>query len=502
MKKTLKNILLLFTSIVLIAACEKEVSRSNPITPKPIGGTLFISSTPSGAKIYLDGKNTGLVTPDSLTWLEVKNYDVILKKELYLDTTFQVDVKENITRKIDINFNLNPNMWGSITCQTTPDNAEIFLNGKDTGKRTPTTLNSLIPGKYIVKYVAEKVRSDSVMVTVRSRKNSLSLVVLQDTTFWIDYNNKNSGIPNDTYKKIVIDDNDNIWLGSIQNGLTKFDGKIWTKYTFENSGLINNSIKQLAIDTEGNLWVCTSGGLCKYDGTSWQEYKVSDGTGLPSNLINDITFDVDGKPIVATDNGLAKYINNKWKVYRFQLKFPQGYSDNDKKDQNVYTSVDVDNYGNWWATRLRNGIAYWNGNNWYHYFIYSDPEEEDNDPNIYYNIVRHSNNEVWFGHSISSINKANVGLSSYINERFNKFSYGEFYGVNINSIRIKNGNEKWIATSNGLYQFIDYSDIKRYTKKTTLLVTNDIQDVAFDSKGNVWIVTAFNGIYKYKIGNN
>ena len=499
MKRKIIIAIILLTGIIILFSCEREVSKSNPITPKPTGGTLKISSIPSGAKIYLDGKTTGLVTPDSVTWLEVKKYKVTLKKELYFDSTFQVNVEENRTREYLINFNASPNMWGSITCQTTPDNAKIFLNGKDTGKRTSTTIDSVIPGQYIVKYVAENTRDDSSFVTVRSGKNSLSLLTLTDTTYWVDYNNKTSGIFDYSYTKIAIDNNDVIWLGSTENGLTRFDGKNWSVLTAENSGLLANNINQLKIGPNGHLWVCTSSGLSEFDGTSWKSYQATGQGSIPSNKVNDITFDIDGQPIIATDNGLAKYNNSNWIIYRFQLDFPDSYTANDKKDQNVFTSIDVDNQGDWWATRLRNGIAHWNGTKWYHNFIYSDPQEEDNNASIYYNVVRHSNNEVWFGHRISSINNAFVGLSSYINKKFDVTSYARFYNIDVNNITINNGIEKWISTSQGLYRFVNYPNITRYTKWDTPLGTNDIQDVAFDSKGNAWIVTPYNGIYKFKV---
>jgi streptogramin lyase len=501
MKRKIIIITIVVIIVIMLASCEKEVSKSNPITPKPTGGTLKISSTPSGAKIYLDGKTTGLVTPDSITWLEVKNYNVTLKKELYLDSTFQVNVEESKTKEYLIDFNSSPNMWGSITCQTTPDDAKIFINGKDTGKRTSTTIDSLIPGRYTVKYISENTRDDSAIVTVTSGKNTLSLLVLTDTTHWVDYNTQTSGIFNYSYTKIAIDNNDIIWLGSTENGLTRFDGNIWSVLTMENSGLVGNSINQLKIGPNGNLWICTTSGLNKFDGTNWISYQTSGSESIPSNKVNDITFDSDSNPIIATDNGLAKYKDNKWTVFQFELDFPDRFTENDKKDQNVFTSIDVDNNGNWWATRLRNGIAQWNGTTWYHYFTYADPMEEDSDPSIYYNIVKHSNNEVWFGHRISTINNATVGLSSYSNGRFERISYTRFYFKNVNSINIKNGNEKWIATSAGLYSFINYPNVKEYTKKNTPLATNDIQDIAFDSKGNVWVVTPFNGIYKFKVNN-
>ena len=322
-------------------------------------------------------------------------------------------------------------------------------------------------------------------------------MVLLDTTYWVDYNQHTSNIPNYTYKKIIIDNNDNIWLGSLQNGLTKFDGNTWTNFNVENSGLINNSITELKLGPKKNLWICTQSGLCKYNGTIWKNYTTSDGSGLPSNLINDVAFDIGGNPIVATDKGLAKYINNSWKVFKFKLVFPSSFPKNYGSNQNYFTSIDVDESGNWWATRLRNGVAYWNGNKWYNFFTYPD----ENDNNIYYSIVRHAGNEIWFGHRIDPLNDAIVGLSSYINNKFSKFLYREFFYVNINSIRIKNNIEKWISTSEGLFSFINYPDMQKYSRANTPFITNEIQDVGFDSKGNVWVATS-NGIYKYKIGTN
>jgi len=43
--------------------------------------------------------------------------------------------------------------------------------------------------------------------------------------------------------------------------------------------------------------------------------------------------------------------------------------------------------------------------------------------------------------------------------------------------------------------------MQKYSRANTPFITNEIQDVGFDSKGNVWVATS-NGIYKYKIGTN
>lgn len=98
-----------------------------------------------------------------------------------------------------------------------------------------------------------------------------------------------------------------------------------------------------------------------------------------------------------------------------------------------------------------------------------------------------------------------MGLSSYSDGQFDKSTYKVFYSLSvldpmaINSIKIRNGTEKWISTSKGLFRFVDYNNLKQYFKGNTSLVTNDIQDVAFDSKGDAWVVTSFNGIYRFKL---
>ncbi len=491
----------LFVLLVFLFSCEKKVSRSVPIAPKPIGAKLIISSIPEGAKIYLNGRTSGLVTPDSLTWLEVKEYKVTLKKELYRDTSFTVNVTEDSVRNILINMNNNPKMWGGIDCQSTPDKAKIFLNGKFTGRLTPAILDSLIPGRYLIKYTKKNTRPDSMIAIVTSGKISLAKLALVDTTFWVDYNTHTSGIFSESYSKITIDKQNIIWLGSLSGGIVKFDGKTWTQYTKKNSGLINNTINELKAGPNNHLWICTPNGLSEFDGTNWKNYTKDDQNGLPSNSINDIAFEPDGSPMVATNNGLAHLNNNSWEITVFNLNLP----DDEKENQNYFTGIDIDNSGKIWAVRLQNGIAYWDGNKWSQYFTKFN--QEINDPNIYYEIVRIAQNEVWFAHSIRSTQNATIGLSSYSNGSFDKVSYSQFFFSSITSIEIRNGNEKWISVlpnavlgiPGGLYRFTNYPDLTRYAKGLTPLVTNQIMDVAFDSKGDAWIVTLSDGIYHFKI---
>ena len=64
-------------------------------------GMLNVSSTPAGADIYINGENTGEVTPSSFT-LEDDNYFVVLKLESYADTTYLTQIANGGTSIVDI----------------------------------------------------------------------------------------------------------------------------------------------------------------------------------------------------------------------------------------------------------------------------------------------------------------------------------------------------------------------------------------------------------------
>jgi hypothetical protein len=70
-------------------------NSNNPVTPNPVG-SIFVSSTPASAQIWLDGTNTGKVTPDSVTNINVGSHTVMLKLTDYLNDSVTVNVQEGL----------------------------------------------------------------------------------------------------------------------------------------------------------------------------------------------------------------------------------------------------------------------------------------------------------------------------------------------------------------------------------------------------------------------
>jgi hypothetical protein len=91
--KKLFLILMIAVLGVFISSCDSE---NDPITPAETGD-VFVTSTPSGAQIWIDGTNSGKVTPDTIFNLDVGTYEFVLKLNEYLDATFNVTVVANQT---------------------------------------------------------------------------------------------------------------------------------------------------------------------------------------------------------------------------------------------------------------------------------------------------------------------------------------------------------------------------------------------------------------------
>ena len=79
-----------------------------------------------------------------------------------------------------------------------------------------------------------------------------------DGTSWRSYNSSNSILPDDPNEQIydlLIDNDDNLWLGTYTHGLYKFDGTSFINYKMSNSGIIDNYVANLSLDSTGRIWI-------------------------------------------------------------------------------------------------------------------------------------------------------------------------------------------------------------------------------------------------------
>lgn len=156
--------------------------------------SVDIVSDPSGAEVYLDGRDTGQTTPTTLADLELKHtYKLALSKTGYdpLGTNVSLDSKSPLPLK----FTLTPQVLATygLMVKSTPIGAKVTLGGIDTGHVTPAELKDFKTGtayQLVVTldgyqpYVAE-VRSDTAkdqIIDVSLTKIETTPTPITDTT--------------------------------------------------------------------------------------------------------------------------------------------------------------------------------------------------------------------------------------------------------------------------------------------------------------------------------
>lgn len=184
-----------------------------------------------------------------------------------------------------------------------------------------------------------------------------------DGSAWTEFNSANSPLPTDAIARVAIDGQDRIWISTMPAGdgsvgrLIRYDGSNWAMmYTCESRF---DWISSIEIDSSGNVWIGIlnsaavgidyGGGLRKYDGSSWQSYKMNN-SSLPSNSVVDLCL--DGRQVLwigTYGGGLARFDRqNYWKVFE---------SGNSGLPGNNVEFVAIDSLNNKWLGVQDCGLA-------------------------------------------------------------------------------------------------------------------------------------------------
>ena len=104
--------LLIIPLVMLITSC----SSDDPITPTPTG-SIYLTSIPADAEIWIDGSNTFKTTPDTINDVDEGVRSVTLKLQDYRDTTFSISVTEggtSIVTNVLLVSDINTELYGPI----------------------------------------------------------------------------------------------------------------------------------------------------------------------------------------------------------------------------------------------------------------------------------------------------------------------------------------------------------------------------------------------------
>lgn len=322
------------------------------------------------------------------------------------------------------------------------------------------------------------------------------------------FNVQNSDLPTNFVNHIAIDNASNIWVGTFDKGVAKYNGQKWTVYNTQNSPLPNDSIQSLSADVSGKLWIGTSNGLASLDQQTWKIYNASN-SALKAKIILSICSDSSGIVWVSgisdtVHSGLYSFDGSVWKFYNQK---------NSILPNDIITTlaVTMDNtllignaiwQGKGGLTKLKNG-------NWQHF----DMDNSQIKYNVVDNISISRQGRILLSSSALVYDRPNI-LEGYLQEFDGTDTWIDFSPSNpslhlsnrVTASVYDNDNSIWFATSPDMqcstcvYTLVknDRQNLKIYSSEAGNFPNTFIPDIKVDKENNIWIAASDAGLIKLK----
>ena len=309
-------------------------------------GRIECVSNPPGCDIYLNGENTGQITPSVLNGIIPGLYEVTYKKEGYEDKTLSVGVwsnqlTENTTTLIDTTvwsyFNTDNSeiTTNSLTCVEANKNGEVWMGSTGNGI---ITFNGRAFNNYTISNSG--LGNNHVTDIAFDSNNNFWASTFGGATFqWQSFSQKTSPLPQEIVSSIDVRSDNSIfdgeaWMTTPVGVYFAFNdpqfGLGWNFITPE-TGFPQANPTEIRIDNLGRKWVATekSGVVRVITSNEIYHYTAANST-LPSNIVTAIS--ASGSQVwvaCATFSGnrggtLARFVNDDWDSFVFSLDETMG----------------------------------------------------------------------------------------------------------------------------------------------------------------------------------
>jgi formylglycine-generating enzyme required for sulfatase activity len=166
-------------------------------------GALQVSSTPTGATVWLDSANTGKATNCLLANLAPGPHSLMLTKTGFedWDTTVSVGVAETTS----VSTQLVALVYGWVDVGSAPTGAAVWLDGVNTGRTTSCLLDSVLVGSHTLGLKLTGYADwDTTVAVIAGETTSVSPLLTAVTAGWVQVNSTPTGAA--------------VWLDSVNTG--------------------------------------------------------------------------------------------------------------------------------------------------------------------------------------------------------------------------------------------------------------------------------------------
>ena len=161
-------------------------------------------------------------------------------------------------------------------------------------------------GQFILGHWENKIKRRDLFVS------ALKIAYQRDEQFQTIFENTEKKDPFSRIGTVIVGRNSEVYfhlshqdVSDTNKGFAHWHPKEGLKFYGVEDGLIDDRVTDLLLDRDGNLWIATLGGLCCFDGNTFQSFTTED--GLSSNRIRCLLQDRRGHLWIGTDGGVAHY---------------------------------------------------------------------------------------------------------------------------------------------------------------------------------------------------
>ncbi len=292
-----------------------------------------------------------------------------------------------------------------------------------------------------------------------------------------------SGISPQSVWHISVSKTNEIWMGSLGNGVYRLNqNQTITQYT-DKEGLNGNQILAIFQDKNGSTWFGTQGeGLALLQGDYFSHYTTNN--GLSDNKVRSIVKDQNQTYWLATSEGglVSMVLNNNVPVFK-----TYGTSDGLVSENISSLATGNKHNANLWIGTNANGIIKFDRK-----IVANYTANDGLGHNRVYCICVDQKGIVWCGTA--------AGISKYDGTKFLSVSTEKMLMQNegVKSIICDDKENIWFASAGGLARYSGDGTLRTFDEEEGLKMI-DVNSLAIDKSGNVWMGTNGGGIYKFDI---
>lgn len=376
-----------------------------------------------------------------------------------------------------------------------PTNVSIYLNGINTGKKTPDTLSWLSTGEN--KITLKTFYFDDTTTTVNLSKNTVTNLYInfeansrdlgkinclsypEGAEIFLDGASINQKTPfiikkvrsgtHDVKYRYSSHRDDSISVKALGSTMVTAyldleDTSKWVSYNTKNSPILSNTVNSIAVDHKNNIWIGTDNGLSRKSGSKWTNFTMAN-TMLPTNTINHVAVDNNDGVWLSTAKGIYLLKNSVVIDYSYNLA-------NKNIKMIVCSKKDII-----WAAATGIGLCKLVGNKW---VIYNTLNSGLKDNNISC-MALDKDEYVWTGSVLHGITV------------FNGVTWNNYYTSGVYSLNISENNEVWAGTirSPGYYGTVIFFDGENWIQFYKPELAANLTLSMYSANGKVFLGTLY-----------